>query len=306
MMKIFQSLSKKNRRSRALKKEKKLLDRFRAAQAQTTYQERVIHSSSPGVGNSVAHEIIVSLTSYGSRIHSVYLTIESLMEQSLPADKIVLCLSNDEFCDETLPATLKRQMKRGLEILYCEKDLGPYTKFFYTLQKYPDSLLITVDDDIIYPIDTIDQLYLAYIKEPDVIHCHRGHKITFSKTGELLPYKQWCWNCNEPTASLLLFPTGVGGVLYFPGCFAPEILNQEVLLRLAPNADDVWLKAMSLKNGTSCKQLSNTKSFAARSQMIEGTQEVSLKRRNKSRKSGNDIQIQAVFEHYDLINKLVQ
>ena len=37
-------------------------------------------------------DIIVSLTTYGRRIHSVYATIESLMEQTMKANRIILWL----------------------------------------------------------------------------------------------------------------------------------------------------------------------------------------------------------------------
>ena len=37
-------------------------------------------------------EIVVSLTTYGNRIHEVYLTIESLLHQTVKPDRIILWL----------------------------------------------------------------------------------------------------------------------------------------------------------------------------------------------------------------------
>ncbi|MAY39907.1 MAG: hypothetical protein CMN82_14000 [Spongiibacter sp.] len=248
--------------------------------------------------------MVVSLTSFGQRIHDVFLTVESLFQQSLKADKVVLWLSADEFNEESLPAVLKKQRERGLEIHFVPEDLGPYTKFYYALERYPDALLVTVDDDILYPLDLLDQLYIAHLLEPNKIHCGRAHRIAVDKNGDLLPYKQWWRHSNEPESSLLIMPTGVGGVLYFPGCLDPEVTNKSAFKRLAPRADDVWLKAMSLKRGTECRVFAQYGEWVLRNPTIIGSQEVSLKRRNKGSRHGNDQQIAAVFGEYRLLEQV--
>lgn len=253
-----------------------------------------------GVGNHAEDEIIVSLTSFDQRIEDVFIAIESIMQQSLKADRIVLCLSAQDFNEHNLPATLKNQQQRGLEILFCEEDLGPYTKYFYTFQKYPDSLILTVDDDFIYPPYLIDQLYRAHQAQPDVIHCHRSHKMLFDETGALKPYKQWHWDHFDHNPSKLIFPTGVGGVLYFPGCLNEDAFNKDAFQKLSPKADDVWLKAMSLRQGIQCAQVKDRRLWSPRFLSIEGTQEFTLKRQNKQSRIGNDQKIKATFDHYDL------
>jgi len=72
-------------------------------------------------------KLIVSLTSYGKRVDDVFITIESLFQQSLKADKIILWLAEDEFTIDSIPPTLKMAMKRGLEVNFC-KDLKSYKK----------------------------------------------------------------------------------------------------------------------------------------------------------------------------------
>lgn len=265
------------------------------------YQYSALNSEQSGVCGAKERPLIVSLTSFGQRIHDVFLTVESLFQQSLKADKIVLWLAAGDFNEANLPAVLKKQRQRGLEIHFVDEDLGPYTKFYYALERYPDALLVTVDDDIFYPLDLLDQLYSAYLREPDKIHCGRAHRIALNKSGDLLPYKQWWRHCNEAESSLLIMPTGVGGVLYFPGCFDPEIRNKEAFKRLAPCADDVWLKAMSLKQGTECRVFAQRGEWMLRNPIIAGSQEVSLKRRNKGTALGNDQQIAAVFNEYQLL-----
>ena len=263
-------------------------------------EENVVNVKSQGVGNDLQDEIIVSLTTFDRRINDVYLTIESLMQQSLRADKIVLCIADDNFNKDNIPATLKAQVDRGLEILFCQEDLGPYTKYFYTLQKYPDSLIITVDDDILYPVDMIDQLYRAYSAAPNIIHCHRAHKIRIGSDGLPLNYKEWQRDTADSMASLSIFPTGVGGVLYFPGCFNQDVVNKEKFMSLSPSADDIWLKVMSLKQGVLCQKIPDSRGFDSRFLTIPSSQNVSLKRRNKKKGFGNSEKIRAAFKAYGL------
>lgn len=294
---MFKKLRQEKRQRRALAE---AIDRRVEALTQR-FEADALHRRESGVQRNAPRELVVSLTSFSKRIHDVYLTIESLLQQSHAPDRIVLWLSAEEFGEGDIPAILRRQCERGLDIEFVEKDLGPYTKFFYALQKYPEALLLTVDDDILYPQDMVDQLYRAHLNAPDQIHCTRGHRIRLDEKGELLPYKQWWRRNDERDSSLMIFPTGVGGVLYFPGCFDDDIANVDAFQRLAPNADDVWLKAMSLKKGTVCTMLEGRGVWMQRFPVIAGSQEVSLKRRNKSKRSGNDEQIKAVFDAYELM-----
>ena len=299
MNKFLQSLTKKERRAKRSAKERKFRNRLRFDHYEALYRQSMLHSKQLGVGNHCPENLTVSLTSFGERIETVYLTVESLMQQSLKADRIVLCLARDEVKESQLPATLQLQRERGLEILFCDEDLGSYKKFYYTLQKYPDDLVITVDDDMIYPVDLVDQLYRAYREQPLVIPCLRSHLMTFSEESKVIkPYKQWVWDHNMFDPSLRVFPTGVGGVLYFPGCFDRRILDAKAFKQLAPNADDAWLKCMSLLKGTACRQITNQCSYPERFIQIEGSQRVALKRSNKNKKSGNDSSIERVFSEY--------
>lgn len=303
-MKIVNPFNREYKKEKALKKQARILANSKLPVISNHLQGNAINCKTLGVKNDKTHEIIVSLTTFGHRINDVYITIESLMQQSLKADKIILNISKKDFNLSSIPSILKKQCERGLHINFINEDLGPYTKFFYTLKEFPNSLIITVDDDQIYPMDLIDQLYNAHLIEPNVIHCHRAHKIKFNKKNELLPYRKWDWNTQENQASKLIFPTGIGGVIYFPGCFDENILNKQEFLELCPGADDIWLKAMSLKNDVLCKKIPDPRPFASRFLTIENSQINSLISNNKIPKVGNDKKIHDVFFRYDLLNKL--
>ncbi|TXS93962.1 glycosyltransferase family 2 protein [Parahaliea maris] len=255
-----------------------------------------------GIGNTEPQEIVVSLTSYDRRIPFTYLCVESLLRQSLKPDRLVLWLSRKDFPDEKLPDPLLNQVERGLEIIFHDEDLGPYKKVIYALEQCPDSLLITVDDDTLYPPDLVESLYRAYLARPDTIHCHRGHRLRTDSTGRPLSYAEWGLGQGGHSPSPLVFPTGVGGVLYFPGALHPEVLNREQFMRLCPRADDIWLKAMSLMQGVPCAVVPDETHWKDRFLTIPGSQGESLKRENWDRRLGNDSKIAAVFEAYDLFH----
>ncbi|GAB2887279.1 glycosyl transferase [Microbulbifer echini] len=272
--------------------------------------QQALMSNEPGVGNTKRHKIIVSLTSFDQRIHDIYLCIESLFQQSLKADVVVLWLSLQDFPDGDIPELLKKQQSRGLKICFVEEDFGPYKKYVYAFDQFPDSLIITVDDDVLYPLDMIDILYQAYLRDPSNIYCHRAHRIEVDKKGEILPYQKWrsgrenwCGKSNTQPCHRV-FPTGVGGVLYHPGSLHKDAFDSEKFLALCPKADDIWLKAMSVRQGTRAARVPDSRHWRDRFLTIPSARAQSLKRENLKSKYGNDYKIRRVFSEYKLLELL--
>lgn len=202
----------------------------------------------------IKKEIIVSLTTYPKRIDRVNKVIDCLFEQIEIVDKIVLCLIKEEWNNtEELPKWIEEYSIKGLEILWGSKNLKPHNKYFYTMQKYPEDIIITVDDDNVYDNKVTETLLQSYMKFPNCVSANRVHLISFDKNKQIKPYMQWnsqvIHNMLVPNLSLL--PTGVGGVLYPPHCLYKEAFNDELIKRLCPTTDDLWLKIMSVKQGIS-------------------------------------------------------
>ncbi|MDR1592752.1 MAG: hypothetical protein LBS16_07755 [Prevotellaceae bacterium] len=261
---------------------------------------RALYCTEQGVSDYTPNEtnIIVSLTTYQKRIFDVCLVIESLMEQTLKPNKIVLWLSKDEFNDDNIPLVLKKQRERGLEIGYCQ-DVRSYTKLIPALQKYPNDLIITVDDDGIYPYDLVENLYNSYKLDKNCVHFCRGYRMQFNRKGCLRTYKKWPTNPPECERSFLAFPLGSGGVLYPPHCFHTDILREELFLQLSPTADDVWFKAMTLLNDVPCKKIA----YDVRLVGLFNNQDIALETQNVHNRK-NDVQIKQVFDYYSLWDKL--
>lgn len=265
--------------------------------------DHILHDTAPGVTTEryTDHDIIVSLTTYGKRIHEAPLAIESLMQQTMKANRIILWLDKS-FKEHPLPHALLRQQERGLEIAFCP-DIRSYTKFIPQLLATPEDAIITADDDIFYDYVVLEHLIQAHLEVPDTIHCCRVHKIGLDGNGGLTPYNQWENRCSEQGTNKRYFVTGVGGVLYPPDSFDSEVFNQDVFMSICPDADDVWFTAMALKKGTPISKVFTINNHGEDYMENRQVLEEGLSYRNVQL-NGNDRQLKAVFDRYSLYDKL--
>ena len=190
--------------------------------------------------------VVVSLTSYGKRLGIVHLTILSLMRQSVRPDRIVLWLDAEE---GAVPESLKELEKYGLDIRYECEDLKGHKKYFWALREFADQCVITVDDDVMYPADTVESLLAAHNRYPDTVVARRVNRIVVDD-GRLAPYADWEfeWRGDDAPRDDLL-ATGVGGVLYPPHCFGDRAFDLGPIAGTGLGNDDLWLKANEIIDG---------------------------------------------------------
>jgi hypothetical protein len=268
-------------------------------------KEGAARAEQPGIRTSRRTlPVVVSLTSFGGRIDWVHLVIESLFRQTVLADEIVLWLADHEFEGRPLPSSLSRLEDRGLTIRFT-KDIGPYKKLIPQLRYDDQTIIVTVDDDVLMPPTTLEHLLEAHVLEPNLVHCNRAHRISFDRQGRVRPYVKWASQISDRTASHLVFPTGVGGVLYPPGSLHKEITNEAAFQRLAPTNDDIWFKAMAILAGTPARKTCAGRAFKDhRFTFTPESQIKSLAVYNRHG-GGNDQWIADVFDHYEIWGKLV-
>lgn len=189
----------------------------------------------------------VSLTSFPARIQNVHIAIETLMRQSVKPDRIVLWLAESQFPDHNLPEKLIALQDKGLTVRYCE-DLRSHKKYHYAFQEYPDDHIIMADDDLIYPRDTMKRLVKLHKKHPRDIVCVSAQIIgptIFDLPSVWLEAKPGRRYISSQNAQAF---TGAGSL--FPAkWYPPEVFDKEKAMEIAPTADDLWLKAMSMKAG---------------------------------------------------------
>ena len=240
--------------------------------------------------------IVVSLTSFPARINLVHLTICSLMNQTVKPAKLILWLADTQFPSlESLPLDLLRLIDCGLEIRFCD-DLRSHKKYYYTCKEYPSSVIITVDDDLIYPCNTLKKLVEKHQRYPECVCCNRGHEITF-RNQKIEEYKKWKKEATYISSpSAVLCPTGAGGVLYPPNCFYHDYLNKDIINKYAIMADDIWLKVMELLQGTKAVYTDNFPQWLF---TIRGSQNVTLAKTNVD-KNNNDYVIECLAQIYNI------
>lgn len=210
-----------------------------------------------GVHNCNAkRKLIVSLTTIPGRINKVWITIESLLRQTYKPDQIILWLAKDEFADVVIPERLHKQIERGLTIKYCD-NLKSYKKFYYTAVENPDAYIVTVDDDIIYAENLLENLVRTYKKNSGCIICTRSHWI-LKRKGRLLSYNAWETYDNrkkipESPAFQNFFTSGGGTLLPVFLMKKKELLARDVFMDIAPTADDVWLNFNAWISGLKVK-----------------------------------------------------
>lgn len=239
-------------------------------------------------------KIIVSLTSYPKRINTVWLTIETLLRQTVKPDKIILWLADTQFSGmDSLPAELFGLQERGLTIRFCS-DLKSHKKYFYVMQEYPKDIVILVDDDMFYPYDTIKQLMKMHKRYPDDI-CTMTAQV-MKPAFRSMPSEWRNPRCKEKfvhSDQIQIF-TGSGS-LYPPHCLSNEAFDKEKIIKLCPYADDLWLTFMAKRNNTKVTTKYPWRAFPI---TIYNTGKNSLWHVN-AEEGNNDKQWKALLEAYE-------
>lgn len=190
-------------------------------------------------------KVIVCLTSYHERLKNCSRSIFSILNGTYKDVKIVLTLYKDDV--KFIPEDLKLLIDNNIiELIIAEENYKPHLKYFYVMKKYKDFPIITIDDDVQYYPDTVENLVNCYKKYPNCISARRCHQIKLNSTC-ILPYRQWTWEEKSiKTPSKFLFATGVGGVLYPPNILDIDSFDTNELVSCIYN-DDLYLKLLELR-----------------------------------------------------------
>ena len=197
---------------------------------------------------SATGSMVVSLTTYGPRIPTVFLTLESIGLSTVQPKSVVLWVAEDDYATAIQNAALRRLARRGVEIRMCE-DYGPHKKYLPWVLETPDeglqSGLVTADDDVLYPSRWLEGFSSTVPTLKDSVLCYRGCDVG---GGRLMndPYASWPL-AGKNCTGLDLFPTGVSGVFYPPAVLRECKLQGTAFRSLCPQADDIWLYALRLR-----------------------------------------------------------
>jgi len=236
--------------------------------------------------------LTLSLTSYPKRFSTLHLTLKTLLSQTMVCDQIILWIAEQDL--EYLPDNVRRLEQSGLLIL-TTRDIGSYKKIIPTLRAFPNHHIITVDDDLYYPSRLVEELVNTQSANPGCVAANRTHQVTTQGDGKIARYVDWNWLAYDNAKPARNFMTGAGGVIYPPGCFHSDILDESLFMAIAPRADDIWLFWMLKLNNVS---VVNT-GFAVGEASWPGSQASALWHENvKMQGEGNDAPITRLIQKY--------
>ena len=188
---------------------------------------------------------VVSLTTYGKRIRTVHLTLESIANGSILPSRMILWLDNME-AFQNPPRALRRLEERGLEIKLAP-NYGPHKKYYPFLESTEvfEVPLVTADDDVLYPRSWLSGLVGGFDRNCEVINCYRAHQMKISNR-TIAPYRNW-GPCQSVKPSYLNFAVGSSGCIYPPAFLRALKVAGKGFEQQCPTADDVWLHVNAIR-----------------------------------------------------------
>lgn len=279
----------------------------------STVQLKSAIRNGPSGLRSGESELIASVTTLASRLPLVHLAIESIFAQTIKPSQIVLWLSDEISSNAVETPELRSLQDRGLQIRFV-KDVGPHTKLIYALQEFGDQCIVTFDDDIMYPINMIQALWLQHKSFPKAIIGNWARELAFDEFGKVLGVRsgRLLTPANldtdieqavrySPAPTMIGFPYGTSGVLYPPGSLNSRVFEVETFRDLCPKEDDIWFRAMGIMQGTPV--VPTNLGINPKHHCITGSQYEALRHDNHGQQQ-NLIQMQRVFEALDLYKYL--
>ncbi len=249
-------------------------------------------------------QVVVSLTSFPKAIPYAIKAIQSVLNGSVLPDKIVLYLNPSEFEGIEVPEDLKVLTEENpiVEIRYYDKRLRSYLKLIPALIDFPESIIVTIDDDIAYHKHMLRELLDTHARMPHAIISHRVRRIKPDK-----PYREWKkfhWYdflFKKYHVGFDILQTGVGGVLYPPHSLKKEMLDADLFTKMAPSTDDIWFWAAAVANNYPIVPVPYGRNAPRE---LEKPRDLSLKIINYQQGDDRNIQsLNNVVNHYPEINK---
>jgi hypothetical protein len=239
----------------------RLRDAIRRNAVETYLAVRNLVSRKSVLGGGIS---TVTLTTHGARVTGSALAIESIARGAVRPRRMILWI-DDRATLNALPAAVRRLARRGLEVRLSDRNYGPHTKY-YPYVRLPDSSaspFVTADDDVVYPKYWLERLESAFLRQPDLVHCFRAHRIQFDGLA-VAPYSNWIEasgrraEASDAGPSLLNFATGVSGVIYPPLAGEALAAAGDAFLTSCATADDVWIHVQLVRSGIRTHQIDAT------------------------------------------------
>lgn len=192
--------------------------------------------------------VVASMTTYPPRIGLAWIAIETLLRQSVRPHRLLLVLSEEAFPGRVVPSRIRAQTRRGLELLWVEKDGRSYDKLIPVRQEFPGETIVTFDDDKYFPSNLLEDLFRTSLEHPRDVIGSRGWIIREGESG--IHYGS-SWDRATPgmRGQNLLTPGG-NGCLYPPTSMDSAVNDLAMAFEICPTADDIWFWGALQKAGS--------------------------------------------------------
>ncbi len=204
--------------------------------------------------------IVVSFTTTPHRINDLKHVLDQLSAQNAPIKQIYISVPyifKRDNIEYVIPDWLKTYPK--VTILRTE-DYGPGTKLLGVLAKGnlpPESIVITVDDDINYPKNLILQLAYKAKQYPDRAIGISGVNVYYNYDGNIIAsWGNGLTQLYKPDAQVAILE-GFGGVAYRPKFFDKDIFELANAPRDCYNSDDLYISFYLAKHNVPRQVLMN-------------------------------------------------
>lgn len=241
---------------------------------------------------------VVSLTTYGRRLRTAHIAIESIAAGSLRPSAIILWVDAEQFeAAGRLPA-LQRLVRRGLELRTADAKLRSHKKYFHFVHdsKLSENPLIIADDDLLYPRTWFSNLWNRFSACGGSAVISSWVKQPVAVDSKLAPYESWDTAADTKLRRSNYFMGGSGTI--FPVSFNRILAAEEDrFMSIAPTSDDAWLNSCAHRAGLLIGQSTEV---ALPIRAVPGTQARTLGRENLSG-SGTNSQLSRLYKSEDLL-----
>jgi hypothetical protein len=194
-------------------------------------------------------QFVVSIASYPKRDSLLPAVFEALSKQTVVPQKWILVISTEEY-PNGLPQHLIKLENRGIQILWVENNPFAVKKLIPVIEKFPETAIVTLDDDIIYNKNLLFGLLNFAENNPNSIIGYVG-KALLKNDKELHMYFREKSPANLNTPSNQVYLIGWGGVFYPPNSLHSKVLDKEKIHIIVPGrGSDIWFWAAAIANNT--------------------------------------------------------
>ena len=189
-----------------------------------------------------SYKVYVNFTTYPKRESAAVKMLTHFKKQLIKPDKIICWLAVDEYGGKNIPNSLKPFVKEGfIEVRWTRENLYGFKRYSIFKENTDYIYNIFIDDDILYDVNLVKDLYKSARKFKDKVICYCGYAFDYVNTE--VSIKDIKENVPEYNNAYLS-----GFSCIPPKVFPIEMFEYERQRKqINPKSDDDWICAWLLK-----------------------------------------------------------